>query len=114
MNPFEKAVDTIAELGNSGAAEGLAKLILTFYNDVHPFSFTECIRSLDDDNLALALQLINYFLANGEDASVIKGGETIRDNWPHLMELSSAGSHAKADVIRKWRDAIIEDLPDEG
>jgi|APLak6261699311_1056244.scaffolds.fasta_scaffold00077_47 hypothetical protein len=112
MNPFERAVNIIDELGNSGAAEGLAKLILTFYNYVHPFSFRECIRSLDDDNIALALEMINYFVAHGEDASVIKAGETIRESWPHLMELSSAGSHAKADVLSKWREILTEDIPD--
>jgi len=112
MNPFEKATETINGLDRSASAEGLAKLILTLYNDAHPFSFSECTRSLDSDNLRLALQLINYYLTNGEDASVINAGNTICENWPHLIELSKAGSDAKADVLRKWREVITEDLDD--
>ena len=113
MNPFDEAIQIINELDGSSTAEGLAKLILTFYNDVHPFSITECMRGFDPAMRALALRMLNHYLAHGEDKSLLNAGERIKETWPTILELSKAGRQAKSDVLQKWRDTLLEDVPEE-
>lgn len=113
MNPIDEAMQTIDQLHGTGSAEGLAKLILTLYNAVHPFSIRECFRSFDDTRTKLGLRMIDHFLTNGEDDSLLNAGQKIYDTWPSLVVLSNAGSNAKAEVLEKWRDEMLDDLPVE-
>lgn len=111
MTPFDEAIQAIKKQKQSSTSEGLAKLILTLYNPVHPFSFGECIRSFDNERVELAFRMIRHYVEHGEDQSLMAAGQHICATWPTLIELSKAGSTAKADLLAKWREVLTEDIP---
>jgi SLT domain-containing protein len=98
QNPYEPAVEWIQRHNGTGSAAGLAKLILSLWNDDAAFSFRECTRNLDDIRSALALNIIKHFLGHGEDLFLVDAGKQVYGLYPHLWEKGYAGSEGK----REW------------
>lgn len=103
MNPYQEALEFIQENPGTGSAAGMAKLILSIYNDNHPFGIGECMQSFDRERINLSVRMIEHYAKHGEDQILRDVGYQIWQTWPRLVELSNAASTAKSDVYRKWR-----------
>lgn len=103
MNPYQEAMLVMKQNFGTGSAAGMAKLILSLYNAVHSFSLGECLDAFDRDNRNLALRMIQYYVANGEDEALREAGREVYEKWPNLIELSNAALGAKIEVREKWR-----------
>lgn len=103
MTPYEEALATIRKNPGTGSSTGLAKLILSLYNPIHPFGFAECTNSFDAERSCLAVRMVQHYLNTGEDDALRHAGEEIYRKWPRLVELSTASNDAKARVRNQWR-----------
>ncbi len=101
-NPYEPALAWIRKDPTTGSASGLAKLILSLWNDDAAFSFRECVRSFDDIRAAWALKMIDHFLQNGEDRLLQAAGKEVAKLCPSLWKLGYAGTEAKHEMLRQW------------
>jgi hypothetical protein len=90
----------------TGSSTGLAKLILSLWNDDCAYSFRECVRSFDKDRSALTGRMIEHFLKRGEDADLILAGDHIYDHIykspPRLWELGMAATDTKTKLRQQW------------
>lgn len=102
MTPYQEAMLVMKQNFGTGSAAGMAKLILSLYNAIHSFSLGECLDSFDRDNRDLAVRMIQYYVANGEDEALREVGREVYEKWPNLIELSNAASDAKAEVRQRW------------
>ncbi len=103
MAPYQEAMDFIHRSTGTGSAAGMAKLILSLYNQNHSFGIGECLYSFDRERLDLAVRIIQHYAAVGEDEALRNAGLQIFQEWPRLVELSNAASEAKTEVRNRWR-----------
>lgn len=103
-SPYQEALTIIERHAGTGGASGLAKLLLSLYNDECAFAWRECTRSLDESNQALALQIVTHFEAHGEDADLRRAGERLVELYPRLWDLGQAATDAKRALTRRWED----------
>lgn len=103
MTPYHEAMIVMSRNYGTGSSAGMAKLILSLYNAIHSFSLGECLDTFDRDNRDLAIRMIQYYVANGEDEALREVGREVYEKWPKLIELSNAASDAKAEVRQRWR-----------
>jgi hypothetical protein len=102
QSPYAEALAWIEQHSGTGSALGLAKLILSVWNDECGFSFRECVGSLDGKRTALALRVVAHFARVGEDAELVKIGHAVNDHYPRLWELSMAANEAKSALRATW------------
>jgi hypothetical protein len=100
--PYQEAVELIDRHPGTGSSTGLAKLILSLWNDDCAYSFRECVRSFDKDRDALAGRIISHYLAHGEDAELIRAGDHVYKAHPRLWELGIAATGAKTQLRQQW------------
>jgi hypothetical protein len=100
--PYQEAVELIDRHPGTGSSTGLAKLILSLWNDDCAYSFRECVRSFDKDRDALAGRIISHYLAHGEDAELIRAGDHVYKAHPRLWELGIAATDAKTQLRQQW------------
>jgi hypothetical protein len=102
--PYDDALEFITLNPGTAGALGLAKLVLSLYNDDCAFSFRECITSLDDNNTALAVRVAEHFAGHGEDAELRRAGERLLELNPRLWDLGQAATNAKEALRRRWNE----------
>jgi SLT domain-containing protein len=105
-NPYEQALVWIRRHGDTGSAVGLAKLILSLWNDDAAYSFRECVNPFDDVRNAWALKVIAHFLKHGEDKFLVDAGKEVCDLYPGLWEKGYAGSEAKRTWEKERREKL--------
>lgn len=112
--PYHEALHWIKANPTSGSSLGMAKLVMSLWNGDVAFSFRECISSFDQEREALALRLVQAFVAYGETAELVRIGHEINEFYPRLWELGTAGSLAQAALRRRWREEAEREADDEG
>jgi hypothetical protein len=100
--PYREAVELIDRHPGTGSSTGLAKLILSLWNEECAYSFRECVRSFDEERSALAGRMIAHFLQHGEDADLIYAGDHVYKTHPGLWELGRAATDAKTKLRQQW------------
>lgn len=100
MTPYAEALEWIQSHPGTGSSVGLAKLILSLWNDDCGFSYRECIRALDPKRNELAVRVIHHFHAVGENQELIRIGHEVCDSYPKLWEISEIANEAKRE---HWR-----------
>lgn len=113
MNPFLEALEFIKWARDSGSGTGMAKLILSIYNDTNPFGYGECLRPFDRDRKDLALKMIVHYHKHGEDSALLEAGRYVTDNYPRLINLADVMADAKYDLREKWRREKEAEYADE-
>lgn len=102
MTPYQQALELIEQHPGCGSTIELSKLVLSLYNGREcPFSFAECVASLDSKNTQLALDMVKHYCDHGEDADLRKVGAKVVTLYPHLWELGRAAWQAKYD-LQEW------------
>lgn len=104
MPPYQEALKWIHAHPGTGGSAGLAKLILSVWNDECCFSFRECIRSLDGERTELAVRLVTYFAEHGEDDELVKVGHEVCELYPGLWQLTEVANQAMAQLRQEWED----------
>jgi hypothetical protein len=107
MTPYAEALEWIRLHPGTGSSLGLAKLILSLWNDDYGFSYRECIRAFDPEHDKLAVRIIQHFHQVGENQELIQIGHEICDGYPHLWEISEIANKAKYEY-RKAQEAECE------
>lgn len=87
--------------GTSGQG-ALAKCILSLYNSNHAFSIGEILGPLDARYTAMVLGLVKEYAERGETPELCQAGAYVYENFPGLVELSSAMYNARAEVRQEW------------
>lgn len=105
MSPYKEALHWIKRHPGTSSANGLAKLILSLWNDECSFSFRECVSNLDGDLSDLAIRLISHFNEHGEDSELVTAGHEVCDLYPRLWAMSQAMKHARLALREEWRNA---------
>lgn len=100
-SPYAPALDFLSRHSDTGASIGLAKLILSLWNDEAAFSYRECVRSFDPELDALALKIIEHFHRHGEDQYLREAGEWVYQRYTGLWELGYAGTEAKRALMQQ-------------
>jgi hypothetical protein len=108
-NPYREALQWIERNPGSGSANGLAKLVLSLWNDDCGYSFRECIGNLDDKLTSLALRMVQHFSQHGEDSELVDVGHIICERFPRLWESSMAMSEARNELRSKWQRSDEEE-----
>jgi hypothetical protein len=101
-NPYEPALVWIRKNPTTGSGAGLAKLILSLWNDDAAFSFRECVSSFDDIRAAWALKMIDHFMKHGEDRLLQAAGKEVSELCPSLWKLGYVGTEAKHELLKQW------------
>jgi hypothetical protein len=99
-NPYAHVVEWINRNEGTGAANGLAKLILSLWSEDAAFSLRECISSFDDTRLVWADEMTTHFFRFRFDQFLEDAAKKVVLICPHLLEKGLAGSHAKCDWER--------------
>lgn len=118
MNPYTQALHTTQRHYDTGGAVGLAKCILSLWNENHRFSMAEILRPLDESNTQLVIGMVKIYGDRGETPELLEAGRWVYDNYPGLIEISSAMYDARGEVLRRRddereRQAEEEDRKDE-
>lgn len=103
MSHYQESLSFVKNNRGSSSAIGMAKLILSLYNDNNAFSLSECVKNFDRERLNLASLMIGDYFANGETSELINAAHEIFEFSPDLKELADAASDAKSEVRAKWR-----------
>lgn len=103
-NPYVTALEQVKKHSGTSGQKALAKCILSLYNDKHAFSIGEVLGSMDQHYTAIALMLVREYAEKGETEELRTAGEWVYDNFPRLIELSTAMCEARAEVRRRWED----------
>ena len=112
-NPYQPAVDWIKRSPGTGGSNGLAKLILSLWNNNCAFSFRECVRSFDDTRSEWAAKIIIHFLQHGEDAYLKRAGKEVYDLCPYIWDWGYAGGEARRSWDREEYRERLETLDNE-
>lgn len=97
---YRQILSVIQDHPGTGGTIRLAKLTLSLWNDDCCFAASECLSGLDSRNSLLALQALSHYASVGEDEELRQVGHEVHRLYPHLWEISRAGTKAKAE----WRD----------
>jgi hypothetical protein len=109
MSPYAEALQWVLLHPGTSSSIGLAKLLLSLWNDKCGFSYRLCIASLDSKLTALALRVIQHFHQVGEDKELIRVGYAVCDRYPHLWDLAMVAEKAQQEFIEKERAAAHAD-----
>jgi hypothetical protein len=103
ISPYDEALHFIKRHPGTGGASSLAKLVLSLYNDICGYSFSECISKLDEHLIAVALRMVQYYALHGETDDLRAVGRTIRDElYPQLWEVGIAMRDARQALRNEW------------
>lgn len=101
-NPYLAGLELVKiHHGTSGQA-GLAKCILSLYNDVHSYSIGEILSPLDSHYTDVVMDMIRAYARYGETEELRQAGKWCVENFPGLLEMSQAMYSARCEVRRKW------------
>jgi SLT domain-containing protein len=101
-NSYEKALKFVQMNPGTSGSVGLAKLILSLYNDYHCYGISECLGPLDNANTELALAMIRLYAANQERDALNAAGRWVYEKFPRLAEQSQAMQEARQQVRAGW------------
>jgi hypothetical protein len=91
ISPYDEALRIIRQHPGTSGAGGLAKLLVSLYNDQCSFSFAECVRVLDDRLTAVAVRMVQDYAVRGETEDLRNAGKIIvNDLYPGLWEMGIA------------------------
>lgn len=114
MTPYEEAWRWIEGHPGAGSSVGLAKLILSVWDERCCFSFRECVADLDDYRTAIAVRVLHHYARMGiEDADLVAAGRAVVRMYPDLWELAIAGHDAKTARSRELAQAGDQSVPAE-
>lgn len=103
-NPYNEALATILRHPGTSGAGGLAKLVLSLYNQQCSFAFSECVGSLDGANTTLALKLVRHYAEYGETEALRNVGKQLADkHYPGLWEMGNAMRDARDALREQWK-----------
>lgn len=102
QNPYLVGLEFVQQNSGTSGQAGLAKCILSLYNDQHAFSIGEILLPLDRANAKIVLAMVSEYAAHGETEELRAAGKYVYANFPRLIELSNAMSSARAEVRQKW------------
>lgn len=103
-NPYVAALALVQKHSGTSGQTALAKCILSLYNDEHYFSIGGILGPLDAIYTSVVFDILIEYAAHGETQELRDAGEYVYQNFPGLVEMSSAMSEARAKVRRKWED----------
>jgi hypothetical protein len=90
ISSYHEAWDWISQNSGTGSANGLAKLVLSLWNQEHSYSYRECITSMDEVRIEIALRMILEFSKTGENLQLREIGHKVYKSYPYLAELTEA------------------------
>lgn len=106
ITPYDQALQFIKQNPGTSGASGLAKLLLSLYNDMCGYSFAECVGNLDDRLTSVALRMVKDYAERGETEDLRAAGKIIADDlYPRLWEMSLAMRDAREAIRAKWETA---------
>ena len=115
-NPYEPALGWIRKNPTTGSGVGLAKLILSLWNDDAAYSLRECCSSFDDIRQAWASKIITHFIQHGEDDFLVAAGKEVYRLCPTIWDIGYAGTEGKnlaiAEMERKREKALKKEHPE--
>lgn len=112
-NPYTPALEWIRKDPGTGSATGLAKLILSLWNDEAAYSLRECCSSYDDIRTAWTLKIVAHFLKHGEDKFLVDAGDEVYKLCPYLWDVGYAGTEGKRAAIKEKDRQREEELRKE-
>jgi hypothetical protein len=80
---------------------GLAKRILSLWNDEAAYSLRGCCSSFDDIRTAWALKIVAHFLEHGEDKFLDEAGKAVYKLCPYLWDVGYAGAEGKRAAVKE-------------
>lgn len=102
-SPYEEALQFIRQNPGTSGSSGLAKLVVSLYNEICGFSFAECVRSLDPHLTNVALRMVADYAKHGETPDLRAAGKIIVDDlYPRLWETGKALNEARTELRKKW------------
>lgn len=109
ISPYDEALLIIRQHPGTSGAGGLAKLLLSLYNDQCGFSFGECVSGLDDRLTGVALRMVQDYAARGETEDLRGAGKILADElYPGLWEMGEAMRDAREAVRQRWKREELE------
>lgn len=103
FNPYAEALAVIERHPGTSGAAGLAKLVLSLYNNWCGFSFRECVDCLDSANTGLALKLVSHYAAHGETEALREVGQKLATElYQRLWEAGVTIRAARDALEAKW------------
>lgn len=102
QNPYLAGLELVKQHSGTSGQAALAKCILSLYNREHAFSIGEVLGPLDSRYTEVVLAMVAEYAKRGETAELCQAGEWVFENFPRLIELSLAMSHARASVRQEW------------
>ncbi|MFC5550344.1 hypothetical protein [Massilia aerilata] len=109
ISPYDEALLIIRQNPGTGGAGGLAKLLLSLYNDQCGFSFAECAGGLDQRLTGVALRMVQDYAARGETEDLRSAGKILaEDLYPGLWEMGVAMRDAREAVRQRWKREELE------
>jgi hypothetical protein len=104
VSPYDEALLIIRQHPGTSGAGGLAKLLLSLYNDQCGFSFAECVSGLDDRLTSVALRMVQDYARRGETEDLRAAGKILVDDlYPGLWEMGTAMQEAREAVRKRWK-----------
>lgn len=101
-NAYLDGLELVKQHSGTSGQRGLAKCILSLYNDVHAFSMAEILGSLDERYTKIVLAMVNAYADEGETEELRRAGKWVYENFPGLVELSNAMRDARSAVRAEW------------
>jgi len=109
VSPYDEALLIIRQHPGTSGAGGLAKLLLSLYNDICGFSFAECVTGLDDRLTSVALRMVQDYARRGETEDLRAAGKILVDDlYPGLWEMGQAMAAARQETRKRWEREELE------
>jgi hypothetical protein len=109
VSPYDEALKIIRQHPGTSGAGGLAKLLLSLYNDACGFAFGECVAGLDDRLTNVALRMAEDYALRGETEDLRSAGKIVAEElYPGLWEMGAAMSEAREAVRQRWKREELE------
>ena len=102
QNPYLVALELL-KINHGTLGQGaLAKCVLSLYNSDHSFGIGEVLARTDDRYTQVVMNMLKEYSVNGETEELRMAGEYVSENFPRLIELSSAMQNARDEVRQEW------------
>lgn len=110
-SPYQEALDWINHHPSTEAAEGMVKLLLSLSDGSYAFSMRECMGSMDDPGLALALRVVAQYVRVGhaDDRDLLDVAHILAERNPRLREIAEAWTQMRLGLIEQWRQEDTAD-----
>lgn len=108
-SPYDEARDWINRCADTSGGVGLAKLVLSLYNEQCGFAVSECVGSMDQNLTRIALALIADYAAYGETEALRQLGRPLVDAYPGLWEHGLVMRDARAALRARWEREADEE-----